>query len=123
MSDPEPAAPRGSLLRWGLLTVGAFFSLGCCFGSGVVVGLLRKEGEYRNEQYRRERELIAPILAADPAYSRIEIYPLSVGGISLVGGVPTAADKDRLREQVIRAVGEARASQMMLGIDVLDRAR
>ena len=103
--------------------MGAFFALGCCFGTGVVTGIYVQTRQRIFEQYHRERELIAPILAGSPAYSRIELHQYSAGGIYLVGDVPTYADFDRLRDRITRAVGETRAHEIMIGVEVKEATR
>jgi hypothetical protein len=114
----EAAAPGGRwiLFRRILLGVSLLLSFGCCFGSGLFFGIMRGERFGYNRQYQQERELIEPILAKDPAFAAVEIHIRSNGGIFLSGEVPTTEDSARLRELVVRAVGEPRAKEILLAV-------
>ncbi len=106
------------MLRRLLLVVGSLLVLGFCFCSGLIVGLVSGNRNAYHLRYLEERGVIAPIVAADPAFKRVEVEERSDGGVSLVGEVPTQADLDRLRGHVVRAVGEPRAQDVIRGVAV-----
>jgi hypothetical protein len=91
-----------------------------CFigGVGFAFGRLSAEGGAYNKQYHEERVLIEPLLATDPAFSKVQCSARSNGGVALVGTVPTQADRDRLREWIVRFVGEKRADEIVLAVGV-----
>ena len=60
---------------------------------------------YRSK-FERDRAVLAPVLAADPAFSKVKIQSNSGGGVELDGEVPTRADGDRLRAAFVRLFGE-----------------
>ena len=102
-----------------LLFASSILVLGFCTTSGLVVGLL---GGERGAYYRRfleEKELIAPLLAADPAFAQVKLVEYSGGGALLVGKVPAAEDLGRLRTVLEKAVGESWARTMMGGVVVV----
>ena len=70
---------------------------------------IRQESERRYEQ---ERELVAPVLAADPAFGRIMTVDFPVAGICLSGPVETRDDYNRLRAAMIRLFGEPRVGHV-----------
>jgi hypothetical protein len=76
-----------------------------------------------NEQYHRERELVEPILANDPAFADVRLGQRSSGGIWLEGTVPTERDRSRLREAIVRAVGESRADEILIAVSDPDRRK
>jgi hypothetical protein len=116
--ETEEAADRRQVfLRWVLWTWLAVVCLGGCFGLGLFYGLMRGTEEGYRRQYQQERELVEPILAKEPAFAEVAIHRRSNGGIYLLGQVPTAQDYSRLRESVIRAVGEPRAKEILLAVD------
>jgi hypothetical protein len=88
------------------------------FGSGLVIGLMRGNRDAYHLRYLEERDAIAPVLAADPAFAHVEFEERSSGGIELVGEVPTPADRDRLRGRIVRLLGERRADEAMLAVGV-----
>lgn len=101
-----------------LTITGGLFVLGLCFGSGLLAGMIAGNRQVYHSRYLEEREVVAPLLAADPAFVNIELCERSSGGIYLVGQVPTAADFERLRLQVARTVGERRSVEVLLGVSV-----
>jgi len=118
---PQPdgqVAPVGSATRRLLLITGSLLVLGFCLSSGVVVGRLLGEGGAYHRRYLEEREALAPALAADPAFAGVEIREQSKGGMYLRGDVSTPADLERLRGITVRAVGEARAKEVMRSVRV-----
>lgn len=84
---------------------------------GIVIGfwcgLFYGESRGYHRQYLEERELIEPLLASDPALSDVKVLARSSGGLELIGTVPTQSDRDRLRDRIIRAVGEKRADEIV----------
>lgn len=106
------------MIRRFLLVVLALLVLGFAFGCGFIVGALVGTVDAYHRQYLEEREAFAPTIAADPAFAGIEIVQRSDGGIQLIGKVPTPEDLERLRDHVIRAIGETRAKEAMQAIHV-----
>lgn len=78
-------------------------------------GARATEREY-HERYLRERELVEPVLAQDPAYQEIKVHRKSSGGIFLTGVVASAQERTKLFEALIRVVGESRAKELMNGV-------
>jgi hypothetical protein len=110
-TQPVRRSWMGRVIAWlGLGFVLLVWS-GGCFSAGLILGLLRGEGGAYHRQYLEERNAIAPILMNDPAFAGVEIHEASDGGVWVGGKVPTQADKNRLREALIRAIGEGRAQQ------------
>ena len=122
MSDePHPAQDEQCARRWNLsrrvlIVFAALLSFGCCFGTGLGLGVMIGEQNRYTEQYRRERGLVEPILAGDPAFAGVDILPRSNGGICLIGDVPAHQDFARLREALTRAVGEPRAEEILIAV-------
>jgi hypothetical protein len=109
------------LFTWagGYVGCGAILGTALGFAAGMACGLLLGDLNSYFRQYQVERELIDPILASDPAFRELQCSQRSNGGINLRGAVPTEADRDRLRERIVRAVGEKRADEIMYGVQVL----
>jgi hypothetical protein len=101
-----------------LLIAGALLALGLSFGAGLVIGLVAGNRDAYHRRYLEEREAIAAAVAADPAFGRVEVVERSAGGVDLVGEVPATGDLDRLRQLLIRRLGEHRAHEAMLAVDV-----
>src|SRR4051794_12454567 len=59
----------------------------CLFGF-CMGGLWEDQRMYRS-QFERDRDILAPVLAADPAFSSVRITPYSAGGVELEGAVRT----------------------------------
>jgi hypothetical protein len=97
---------------------GTLLALGLCLGSGLVIGLTRGTRDTYHLLYLEERAAIAPVIASDPAFARVEVGERSNGGVELVGGVPTPRDLDRLRGLIVRRLGEHRANEAMLAVGV-----
>ena len=58
-------------------------------------------------KFERDRAVLAPVLAADPAFSKVKIQSNSGGGVELDGEVATRADGDRLCDAAfVRLFGE-----------------
>jgi hypothetical protein len=82
-----------------------------------LVGGLVAESAASHRRFLEERDLMAPELAADPAWNGVTIRERSDGGIWLSGQVATAADRDRLHMTVARVLGESRAKACLAGIE------
>ncbi len=65
-----------------------------------------------------DTELAAPVLASDPAFKWIGPTDFPVLGFCLSGPVPTRADYDRLRSEMLRLFGEARVDHVMNDVRV-----
>ena len=116
-----PVAREGSVrgawaFRRPIRIAGGLLVLGLCFGSGLLIGLLRGTRDTYHLRYLEEREAIAPTIGADSAFARVEVEERSDGGVELVGEVPTPADLDRLRRLMVRRLGEHRADEAMLAV-------
>lgn len=90
----------------------------CMFGCGFGFGVVYSELSTYARQYGKERELIDPTLASDPAFANLQCNQRSNGGVSLSGTVPTWDDRDRLRERLTRLVGEGRGSEIVRTVHV-----
>lgn len=106
--------PRRRVVDWGLmrkrfrlavmpLLIGCV-PFACLFGF-CAGGMWEDRRMYRSK-FERDRDVLSPVLAADPAFSKVRIHPNSGGGIDLEGEVPTAADGERLRAAFVRLFGE-----------------
>jgi len=97
----------------------AFLLCGMLIGSAVGLYAGCEYGQFRalhndyERRYEEERQLVAPILAADAAFLRIVTVNFPVAGICLAGYVPSQKDYDRLREKIIRLFGESRVGHIM----------
>ena len=85
------------------------FAAGWCVSGYIHV---RSETE---RHFRRDCELAAPILAADPAFRRVESFDFPVNGFCL-GWAAAQTAHDRLRIEVNRVFGAARAEQSMADV-------
>jgi hypothetical protein len=79
---------------------------------GFCAGALWEGQRMSRSKFERDRDVMAPVLAADPAFSRVEIHPNSAGGIELEGEVPTTADGERLRAAFVQRFGETQLWRM-----------
>jgi hypothetical protein len=119
LSVARIASERGDgVSRRLMLIAGGLLALGLCFGSGLVIGLMRGTRDTYHLRYLEEREAIAPAIGADPAFARVEVEERSNGGVELVGEVPSSADLGRLRGLIVRRLGEHRANEAMLAVGV-----
>jgi hypothetical protein len=91
--------------------------LGGCVSS--ILTRIGVEHMYGHKLYEDERNTVAPTIAKDPAFKGVDIGEDSEGGVWIVGYVPTTADKNRLKELVVRALGERRAERVT-NVDVKD---
>ena len=71
------------------------------------LGFLQGGAQVDRARTAEERELLGPLLAADPAFKDVTLEKNSAGGVYLSGSVSTAADSDRLRALVVKQIGEA----------------
>lgn len=113
----KQSGSRAALYYVGI-TIGICFVGAVGFSLGVITTELRTESRAYNKQYHEERTLIEPLLASDPVFKEIKCHQRSNGGVYLTGGVRKQEDLDRLHKQIIRFVGERRASEIMLAVDV-----
>jgi hypothetical protein len=77
--------------------------VGC---AGFFLGTMSTEARIDRRRTAEETEALAPILAGDPAFKDVQILKLSSGGVQLSGTVPTSSARERLRAQVMKALGE-----------------
>jgi hypothetical protein len=117
-NDKRAEAPGRNWITWrrALLVFTTLLSFGGCFGAGVLFGVARNQEAEYHERYLRERELVEPILASDPAFADIKVSRRSSGGISLTGAVSSPQDRLKLFEALIRVVGEPRAKELIIGV-------
>ena len=107
--------------RWGMWLIGAGVSMLLALGVGSVgllIGLLIGEQGAYQRHYVHERQLVAAALADDPVLSALAIQDESNGNIWMFGSVPTADDRERLRERVTTALGASRCEEVILAVDV-----
>lgn len=101
-----------------LLIIGGLIALIFCSGIGLLLGRLGGERGAYHRRYLEEREVLAPVLAHDRSFSAVKIDERSRGGVDLWGEVQSPAELERLRAAVARAIGEARAEEMLTGVSV-----
>ncbi|MEI8381800.1 MAG: hypothetical protein WCJ09_16850 [Planctomycetota bacterium] len=106
--------PRLSLIAGGLLAFGLFFGTGLLIGG--FAGQLAGQRQTYHMRYEEERDFVAPIITANPKFSNVRIGERSVGGIWLAGHVDSQADLELLRNQMLKALGELRATDIMIGV-------
>jgi hypothetical protein len=116
MSD-ESREP-GCIFVFGSFLAGALLGVIVAGTLGVILGAVAGERGRYHARYREEREAVVPAIEKDPAFKAVEIEEKSDGGIELSGSVPTPADRKRLEEIVMRAIGETRANYATRGVDV-----
>jgi len=98
------------------LIAGCLIAAGVIFGSGFLLGwAFGNRGTYQM-RYEEERDAVAPLINADPAFSGVQIHVRSSGGIYLSGEVPSKADLDRFTSQVTWVLGEPRARIALIGV-------
>jgi hypothetical protein len=88
-------------------------SLMCVWFAGAHTGGYRE----RHKRYLDEHDLVAPVLASDPAFADIRIGEETGpgGGIFLVGKVKVGPALDRLKAELVRLFGEPRAKDLLSG--------
>jgi hypothetical protein len=99
------------------------FVVGLCtaFRIGWEFGQLAEAHREFERRYAEEQKLVAPVLAADPAFRRIVTVNFPVAGICLAGYVETRDDYNRLRAEIVRLFGEPRIGHVMQDV-VVERA-
>jgi len=70
------------------------------------LGFLARGAHMDRERTAEDRDLLAPILAADPAFKNVTLEKMSSGGVNIQGDVPTEADRERLEKLVAARIGE-----------------
>jgi hypothetical protein len=86
----------------------------------LMIGVFVGGNGPKHDRYDEERALIQPILLRDPAFAGVTIDERTWGGggAELGGEVTNPADATRLREAIIRRIGESRAADLVRGITV-----
>lgn len=89
--------------------------VGYCLGT---VAGMQSERRYR---FDFEKEQIAPILAANPAFAKVRpiMRPLT-GELNLVGEVSTTTDLEHLRSKIVPLLGAARQLGPLLNVSVVE---
>lgn len=103
-------------MRAAAIAVGIVFllvSLTCAWFAGEWTGGYRE----RHQRYLNERDLLAPVLANDPAFADIKILEATGpgGGIYLIGSVKVGAPFERLKAELMKLFGEPRAKELLNG--------
>jgi hypothetical protein len=103
----------------------AVFVIGLCaaFKVGWEAGQFAAVHREFERRYEAERELVAPVLAADPAFRRLVTVNFPVAGICLAGPVDNWSDYNRLRAEMLRLFGEPRIGHVMQDVVVEQAAR
>jgi hypothetical protein len=88
------------------------------FAAGLLAGwvahAVKGQALIHHEQYERERDLVEPILRADPAFSGVKMSQSSSGDIYFVGMTSlNPADRSRLRELIAHELGKPRADELV----------
>jgi hypothetical protein len=107
-------------MKWKWWAAIAVVLVGTLIAGAVVflLGAVIATRDLYHARYEEERKFVEPILRGNPSYSAVDIYERSDGGISLVGEVASVGDRDRLRSELIRAIGEVRAEHAVGGVNV-----
>lgn len=107
-----------------LLGVVGMVFLMVVFAFGVLIGgIVGEEGD-RERRFVFEERAIAPVLAADPAFSRVEVRRVSLDGSAyLAGEVSTAEDFKRLGGVMADLFGSAREVEPLAGVSVRDEGK
>ena len=103
--------------RWGVI-VAVLLATALACAVSYIIGAISGQLQIYRDRYTEERRYVEPIFKENPSFSRVEINQRSNGGVWLGGGVASVGDKDRLRSELIRAVGEARAHDAIRAVDV-----
>jgi hypothetical protein len=116
-SDSDEA--KSSLVAWRLFVFACLLlGFGLLLPAAGLVGIIIDGFSNNHHRYLEEGDAIARLVAADPAFSEIEILEDSRGGVYLSGDVATPADLARLRSAVVQAIGEGQAQKAMSGVGV-----
>lgn len=94
------------------------FAVVVTFAVGCFCGALWNSSRTQHRQYEKERNLIAPVLASDPAFARVKIHENSAGGAFLEGPVPSAKDLGQLRAKLIQVLGEPKTEFLLRAVSV-----
>jgi hypothetical protein len=86
------------------------------FAAGYFVGAVSESQRQYRAKYERDRAAIVPVLAADPAFSKVAISPYGGGGLLLEGSVVTPADAARLRDEFVRLFGETEVRRIAVQV-------
>jgi hypothetical protein len=111
----------GCLTLMGTFIAGALVG-GCVSGFLTVVAI---QGSSHDRRYEYERDAVAPVIAKDPAFKDVHVSEDSdpTGGAYISGYVPTTADKKRLKDLVIRALGERHGEYLMRPVHARDERK
>jgi hypothetical protein len=121
---PADAAPKQPIAwdEWvGCALVGALGLIFLTLAGLVVlvVGAILGEGGAYHRRFLEEQQVVAPVLASDPAFAGVEILRYSNGtGVYLMGDVESAEDLERLRKAVTEALVEAKAKATLHSVRV-----
>ena len=86
----------------------------------IIGGIVGQEQLYLRET-ERERALLEPVVSGDERFVDIEVERRSDGGVGLRGTVSTHEAETELRSQLVLAVGESRADELMTGVRQANR--
>jgi hypothetical protein len=124
MSD-DPQRGQG----WAVIVaalLGALCGGFICLAVGIYSGAWAIDTALRHARYVEERDAldaIVPPIAKDPAFKDVHITEESSGIVWISGYVPTTADKKRLKDLVIRALGERHGESLMTHVHARDERR
>ena len=96
--------------------IGTLIGVCAAFYVGWHVGRWSGVHHEFERRFEKERHLASPVLAADPAYQRLVPVNFPVLGFCLGGPVPTKADHDRLRTEMVRLFGEPRIEHILADV-------
>jgi hypothetical protein len=103
-------------MRTGLIIIAVLLGLAVAFVAGWFGGGQYTHLEDKERRYEKDVEAVMPVLAADPAFRRLEPFDFPVNGFCLQGSVATQADYDRLWAEVARLLGELRVAHVMADV-------
>jgi hypothetical protein len=103
-------------MRRALITIAVIISLAAAFVAGWVGAVFYGGHEAKERRYKDDVEAVMPVLAAEPAFRRLEPFDFPVNGFCLQGSVATQADYDRLWTEVARRLGEIRVGHVMADV-------
>jgi hypothetical protein len=103
-------------MRLALIVYGALIGVCAAFYAGCEAGKWYRAHHQFERRFEKERQLASPVLAADPAFRRLLPVNFPVLGFCLGGPVPTKADHDRLRAEMVRLFGEPRIDHRLADV-------
>jgi hypothetical protein len=103
-------------VRLTLIVCGALIGLCITFYIGWSIGRWYGVHHEFERQFEEDRQLASPVLAIDPVFQRIMPVNFPVRGFCLSGPVPTQADHDRLRVEMVRLFGEPRIEHVLADV-------